>query len=244
MFLNKINRYINFNKKNRHFFIYHHLGLGDHIILNSLVREVIKLNSNENFSIFVKFRNYESVKFMYSDLKNVFFIVIENDSNANLILKFIDKSQLIKIGFENITSDFDVNFYKQLNIEFSKRFDSSILNRDPDTEDKLFRNLNLNDTKYVFIHDDKNREYIIDDNTFIHDKNIKIIRPYLTSTIFDWCKVLENASEIHCICSSFKALVDSLQLSKPKLFYHHTLSNTNSPRNQTYTTSNLPWIKI
>ena len=49
--------------------IYHHLGLGDHIICNGLVRRLI--NNNETFGLFVKKQNVKNVEFMFKDLKNL-----------------------------------------------------------------------------------------------------------------------------------------------------------------------------
>jgi len=54
-------------------YIYHHLGLGDHIICNGLVRELIK--PEKKYKMFVKPHNHNIVKFMYRDLKNLDFIV-------------------------------------------------------------------------------------------------------------------------------------------------------------------------
>jgi hypothetical protein len=222
-------------------FIYNHLGLGDHIILNALIRNIVVINSDVCYSLFVKFRNFESVKFMFSDLPNLTFCVVNNDLEVLEILRDVPRNRIHKIGFDGVTNDFDICFYKQFNFGFENRFNSSILNRNTFVENNLYEKLNLEAGNYIFIHDDISRGLIIDETKFSNYNKIIIIRPFLTSTIFDWCKVLENALEIHCICSSFKALVDSLQLTNPKLFYHHTLSNSNVPRNSTFTTSNLPW---
>lgn len=224
-------------------FLYNHLGLGDHIILNALIRELVSAKSDVIFTLFVKSRNYESVKFMFSDLKNFTFCVVSSDDEVLCILNSVSNSNIIKIGFNDVTNDFDKFFYKQFNLPFSKRFNKDILNRDFISEDTLFKQLNLEGKEYIFVHDDITRDLIIDDKS-ISNKDMQIIRPHITNTIFDWCKVLENAVEIHCMCSSFKALVDSMQLTSPKLFYHHSLSNLNGPRNETFTSSNLKWTII
>ena len=52
-------------------YIYHHLGLGFHIICNGLVRSLI--NFNERYVMFVKEPNLTFVKFMYRDLNNLEF---------------------------------------------------------------------------------------------------------------------------------------------------------------------------
>jgi hypothetical protein len=62
-------------------YIYHHLGLGDHIICNGLVRSLI--NPNEEYKMFVKSHNLDSVSFMYRDLNNLSLLVKEKNP-ANL----------------------------------------------------------------------------------------------------------------------------------------------------------------
>jgi hypothetical protein len=222
-------------------YIYHHLGLGDHIILNALVREIIHQNSKNFLILFVKKNNISSVKFMLKDINNINFFLINNDDEVEFFLRNINKKNIIKIGFNNVTPDFDKYFYNQYNIHFSKRFNKDILNRNLESENDLFNSLGLENKEYVFIHDDKNRNLSIDEQYIPHLNNQIIIRPFITNTIFDWCKVIENAKEVHCICSSFKALVDSLQPPKPLLYYYHKVPNTNKSRNETYTTSILPW---
>ena len=49
--------------------IHHHLGLGDHIVCNGLVRNLIQ--KNQIYGIFVKKHNVDNVMFMYKDLKNL-----------------------------------------------------------------------------------------------------------------------------------------------------------------------------
>jgi hypothetical protein len=64
-------------------YIYHHLGLGDHIICNGLVRSLIK--STENYKMFVKPHNLVTVSFMYKDLKNLSFLVGDDSYSNNFI---------------------------------------------------------------------------------------------------------------------------------------------------------------
>jgi hypothetical protein len=52
-------------------YIYPHLGLGDHLICNGLIREIIKKEPNESYGIISKPHTATSVKFMYRDLENI-----------------------------------------------------------------------------------------------------------------------------------------------------------------------------
>ena len=55
-----------------------------------------------------------------------------------------------------------------------------------------------------------------------------------SDTIFDYKKLIENATEIHCIDSSFKHLVESLN-TNATLFYHknYNFRNTSSEPHKT-----------
>ena len=51
-------------------------------------------------------------------------------------------------------------------------------------------------------------------------KHKVLFQPILDYTIFDWYKVIMNATEIHCIDSSLANFVDVLPDVKAKLFYY------------------------
>jgi len=206
------------------FYIYHHLGLGDHIICNGLVRELINNSEYEKFCLFAKIQNHESVRFMFRDIKKLEIICVKNDMAVKKIIRKIDKNNYIKIGHENLDNNnkyFDQDFYRIAKINFSKRWSSFKVIRDKNREDALFNRLELESFKYVFVHDDHFRNFRINEK-FINNKNLRIVRPFITPIIFDWCKVLEEASELHCVDSSFRLIADSLELKTKNLFFHYS----------------------
>ncbi len=205
-------------------YIYHHLGLGDHIICNGLVRNIYKNNVTFFLKIFLfcKDINFKSVAFMYSDLKSLEIIKVKNDKGVKKYLKKLENYKLQKIGFEfrDLKNRyFDQDFYKIAGIDFNKRWDDFVVTRDYYREKELFQQLGIKPLEYIFLHDDISRNFKINQK-YIINKNIRIIKPFWTETIFDWCTVLEKAKEIHCIDSSFRLLADSLKLSAELLFFH------------------------
>jgi hypothetical protein len=203
--------------------VYHHLGLGDHIICNGLIRELCK--HYKKVYCFVRENNLYSVSFMYRDQPKIELIPIKSDLEAPL--KFIKDVNLIKIGFENLdisNENFDKSFYNQLGYNFSLRWDNFYFKRDYETEEELYKSLNGDNSPYIFIHDDPSRRFIIDIKKI--NNKIKFIKPgnvkeeHKKYTIFHWMLILENAQEIHCMDSSFKCLVESIPHIDAKLFYH------------------------
>jgi hypothetical protein len=210
--------------------IYHHLGLGDHIICNGLLRELSK--NYERVYCFVKNHNLNSVSFMYRDEPKIELVGVEDDWEVPHKLR--DDIDLIKIGFEHLQTldhKFDVSFYNQIGLSFNLRWDSFYVERDHQAESQLLRELNPNSEPYEFVHDDPSRGLYVD--LSLVGKDLKIIRPadsfvngrlkpeFERFNLFHWIQVLETAQEIHCMDSSFKCLVESLRyMEQTKLFFH------------------------
>ena len=72
-------------------------------------------------------------------------------------------------------------------------------------------------------------------------KHKVLFQPILDFTIFDWYKVIMNATEIHCIDSSLANFVDVLPDVKAKLFYYKT-NKVPAQYDETLLTKN--WTRI
>jgi len=202
-------------------YIHHHLGLGDHFVCNGLIREFAK--SNHPIGLFCKHHNLSTVSYMYRDLQNVKLIGV-NDDNETLSTD----APCLRIGFTvsqmichayKIT--WDQSFYAQCGIDFMKRWSSFHFQRDADREQSVFSKLNPTQEKYALIHslgsdgtDRLNRSAVDPALKAIH------IQKGLTDNLLDYAMLIENATEIHCIDSSFKHLCDSFRLTA-KAFYHN-----------------------
>jgi hypothetical protein len=227
-------------------YIYHHLGLGDHIICNGLVRSLI--NPNEEYKMFVKSHNLDSVSFMYRDLNNLSFLIGDDNFVQNYINENnINKNELIIAGFYRHpnSKEFDDSFYLQNNLPFDYRWDKFFVNRDIESEKKLFDLYQVKENNYVFLHDDLDRNFEINKGKIIN-KDLPIISPKkgLSNNIFDYCYLMEKSCESHFIDSSFKLLFDSLQLRNSNLFYHINLKNNKIKDSVTKSQSKLNFTII
>ena len=219
-------------------YIYQHLGLGDLISNNGLIRHLIEVNTRtKNFFIFCKKMHIKSVKFMYRDLKKIKLIPITNNPKKekkevdNYLNKIKEKYEIIKIGHEfyHLTGKLNpnlktnpwhctVNFYKQFGLPFEYRFKKTFWKRDYQKEKRLFKKLVGKNKNYVFVHDDKSRNLEI--NTSKLKKKFHIIRNNEKNFIFDYGLIVENAKEIHLIESSFRQLCETLKIKSKKLFLY------------------------
>jgi hypothetical protein len=194
-------------------FIYHHLGLGDHISCHGIVRHYCKIYGSVN--LFVKECNYENIKFMYNDIKNLNLIIGNDDS----VVKYIVDNNLknIKyIGFNlNNFDNLEFQFYRMADVPIEYKRDKFFINRNIEKELKLFNDLKLEKSEYIFVHKGEfciREEYI---NT-----GLKIVEPN-SHGFFDWMYIIENAKEIHCMNSSFSCLIDNMKLDENIKLYNH-----------------------
>ena len=196
-------------------YVYSHLGLGDHIICNGIVRYIAEQCSK--VYVFCKTHTFRNIEYMYRDNDNINVLPVGEDID---VVKFIESYNLtnktIRIGFEYLniypSERFDFSFYKSINLPFENRFDKFLFVRDKAVESKVFEELNPTQEDYIFIHGDLDRSKI--------RKDLKIIENPEQYKIFDLLTLLENATEIHLMESSLKCLINSFKLEKPKLFYH------------------------
>lgn len=208
------------------YYIYHHLGLGDHFICNGLVREIVKSKPDDQFVLLCKDRNYVTVSAMYKDLDSLYVQSLPTEK-ADLIAKDLVSEKDYKIGHEKLihymrknSCFFDEAFYLQMNVPFEKRWESFKISRDPIQEDILFQVFGVHkDENYAFIHDDPVRGFMISEK---YIGNIKTVHPVLgiTNNMLHYAKIIENASSIHCIDSSFRCFLETLPLKATELTFH------------------------
>ena len=213
-------------------YILHHLGLGDHILCNSIFRYYAKKYSM--CILPVKERNRQSLSDMLADVENIQILSLGDEHTDNIM---IEKSfhykmlgyEIIGMGLfgEGFLEDpnlrYDKNFYLQAGLDFEKRWSDFYYPRNEESEYNLFKQICGDDVKegeYIFLHEDASRGFRI--NRGMLPRGMKIITPGIkkqhalgdneNGKFFNYGYILENAAMIHCIESSFAALIDSIQL--------------------------------
>jgi len=209
----------NINVDTDSLYVHHHLGLGDHIICNGLVRCLMKTINPKDVWLVVKNKNLNNIKRMYSDQENIKYVPVEEDSNFYYMPFDWQKMRLVRVGFEHCrNSDFDVSFYDSVGIPFSERWSSWYCPRDRDAEAELIDELKLPE-KFALVHDVSSVGKF--DLSLPQDLPIvRVSKMKSEKSMFDWIGVIERATEIHCIDSSFIHLVNSVDSVTDRLFYH------------------------
>ena len=202
-----------------------HLGMGDQITCNGLVRELYKRHSK--LYVYSKLKYFYSIEFMYKDLKNLHVLPMEEQGAYNFVSHYkIKNFYRVSYPFSNMPTGITVEqgFYHQAGVDFNKKWESFYVERDPERENNLYDKFDLKPDEYIFFHDDIPRNQVINTDR-LTDKNIKIFRasPEQTDNMFDFCKIIENAREIHVIESCMMFMIDLMfqnTFQDKKLFIH------------------------
>jgi hypothetical protein len=208
-------------------YVYHHLGLGDHIICNGMVRHF--LEKYKIIYLFCHDHYKNNIEYMYRDESQIIIIPVKHEIEISKFLKSISGSEYIQIGFndlgkyENGLLSFDEAFYDLAGVDFNIRFSKFFIKRDYDNEISVMEDLNPHEEDYIYVHDDPSRGHSIDPAT--HRTDLKIIKNDFRYNLFQFRLILENATEIHTMQSGLYDLCNSMSLKKPKIFLHTYVRN-------------------
>ena len=110
--------------------------------------------------------------------------------------------------------------YDLMNLDWNKWSEGFKFNRNIDKENDLYYNVfGLNDSSnYVFVNRYANTENRRNDKVIFPDFDIPVIESEILEgfTLFDWCKVIENAKEIHTVHTSINYLIELLNIKAKK----------------------------
>lgn len=225
------------------FILWHHLGLGDHIICNGLLNRISQ--NYEKIYLPAKPNNFESIKYMFRDNKKieVFFTGSKNEKDD--IIKFAKESnyKILKVGFNKIKPPFNKSFYDQLDLPYSISFDFFRIPNETNQFEELEKHLkNFYEVKDSFnlIHSEGSLGKVnlkmkdSKNNIFVEKESDKF------KNIFLYINLIKKAKEIHCIDSSFIHLVERIE-TNAKLYFHELKTNTQDSANILLSKN---WIKI
>lgn len=209
-------------------FIYHHLGLGDHLDCNGMVRYIQKKWSYDQVTVFSKDNYYDMINYMYRENDKIKVIKINRSKEYEEVKKVLDKhnkhnNHVLVVGHQYYDHTAKGKncweiFYDQINMSHKIRKSYFYLERDLKAEEKLLQKLNPENLPFAFVHDDEDRGFALDRN-HIKNKDLHIIENDISENIFDFIGILQKAEEVHCMESSFKTLVD-IYCDQEKLFFH------------------------
>lgn len=230
-------------------YVHHHLGLGDMIHCNGMVRSLLqRLNSECCVHVFCKERLSAMVRWMYRDEPRIIVEPIDErckeGQQVRSLLRARRTQNFLSIGHRALRPlekryphlFFDQLFYLQLGLPYEYRFTRCYWKRDEEEEERVFKKLVPKSRPYAFVHDDAQRGFQVDTQHI----DLPIVRNDISESIFSLSKLIENAAEIHCMESSIRCMIESLAFAHTKLYYH----NFRYPDRPLGTATRLPWKQI
>lgn len=187
------------------FLLSHHLGMGDHIILNGLVRHIYEREKDCEFWLLCYERNAKNVRTMYADLDIHLLTVKDDDSDIEKTIHEFNPDKyedlhLNETGHSLYADIGDFAFFDTFG------YDRKLLNAfklfRPEREEKsIISNYALPES-FAFVHDDRERGYEIDKNRI----GLPIISVPKSVPLFDCLPLMKKAKEVHVISSAFLCL--------------------------------------
>jgi hypothetical protein len=199
--------------------VHHHLGLGDHFICNGLVNHLAE--SNEVVYLACKQASYRTVACLYREKPTITVFPVRDEFTDVAAFARRVGAPLLRVGFEHCDrSRFDESFYEQLGIPFIYRYSKFRLPAVIPDEDAL-RASAPSDRPFRVVHREASHgRYVLRIDSQMPAIDICGRR---VGDGFDnllaYRRLIEEATEIHCINSSVLHLVDSLD-TPGRLFYH------------------------
>ncbi len=173
-----------------------HLGLGDAILCNGLVRTLI--HSYDHIVLPCYKRNEQSVLAMFQDLHDegrIETIIVDGEGYESPC------KHEIKLGYNGINFDdtrFDWSFYNQAGVPFTNKWTEFKLPYQPTSYRTKMRDGYIHDR---YIHDDSERGFNIP------LEGVRTARQD-SHVIFDHIAAIDSCAEFHGINSCFAILVD------------------------------------
>jgi hypothetical protein len=211
-------------------------GLGDHILANGIYRHFSEIY---DYCIIPSYKpNQTTIERMLLDKPNIYTVSYPKFMSHEMMRqhgKALSRRGYEHINLREVASDyydgssarFDERFYKKANIPFDYRWSKFYFPRNQRKEEDLFDFLNCGKGQYIFLHEDTKRNFRISRDRIPNGISVVSPNPELRDfSFFDYGKIIENATEIHCIESSFAALIEGMDLKVPKYSHRYARPET------------------
>ena len=216
-----------------------HFGLGDNLICLGLMRELAEKNPGVRYHLACLPQYFHSITWMLQSTENIFPTVVTSGREARQLANFLNATYKT-IGIHNIDiKRFDESFYEEYGIPFEYRWSKAAVAPGPRSEE-LYKRLNPKNEPFMLVcrTESGNNTYPL---KIENPSKLKVIEIYpATHNIYDWTKLVEMATEIHSIDTSFLHFVENVlyEKSNGKLYYHLCRET------KTKFITRLPWVLV
>ena len=229
------------DKKRPRIVVMTHMGLGDHIVCNGLIRHFAE--KGYDVVTYVKHHYFKSVEYMYRDLGPTV-TVVSTDGDQDAWNRSLTESNVIRTGIFcgpawECTRPWCDAFYVNAGVDPKLLRDNFFMLRSRDREEDFYRRItaHIGADKYVVVHDDPSRYEKIHLETNLPIVHIgRGLFPIESDSLFDYCTLIERAQEYHGFDSSFAWIVELFRFRpKNKTFMHRYIRSYCSPGYEEFT---------
>jgi hypothetical protein len=189
-----------------------HMGMGDNIVHNGMVRKIAQDFPDYQIYTCSKDHYFKNVVYMYRDNPNITVLNVIDDNGLNQIANTANFDKIISSHFDqgnpyHYDTYFDDAFYMLIGMDPKVKTEYFYLERDYELEQKVYDELITQKgiTDYVFVHEKAEYNVRIDRNKI--DANLPVVVAEPQYGIFELLKVIENAKSVNLISSSFVSLM-------------------------------------
>lgn len=204
----------------------HHMGMGDHIALGGLVQHIYKREQLEcdTFWLVAYKHNASNVSRMFEHLEKLKVYPVNT----------LDEAFALYNSFQGKKEDLHLNekeyLYAQLADDafyecfgYDKKLRKTLdIRRDFVKEGVWYDKYVGNNIDYIFVHDDQERGYKIDDSRLLNLPKVRIPKDV---PIFEALSIIEGAKECHVISSAFVCLLQSMPKLNKNVTVHTSIRN-------------------
>jgi len=183
------------------------------LYLKDYLEDIDGINFVDESGDFLYKQFYSSTEMLLSEDKSFIYIPLQFSDRIAEDNDYFANNTMVKMGVK----------YRWLNMDSSNWSTYFKINRNSEREEELFLKLNPDNERYILTninfgtppHTDKCKFSLNNQN------DIKIIemKIYPEYNLFDWCKIIENAEEVHTVETSLILLMEILDI-KGKLFMY------------------------
>ena len=201
-------------------FVKHHLGMGDTIVHNGMIRKISEENPNSQIFLAAKHNYFKNVVFMFRDNPKISVINVgDNDDGMHHLVSTGNFDKIISSHFcdgnpFHYDKYFDDAFYMFVGMDPKIKTSYFYLERDNELENKVFDELITSKgiTDYLFVHEKPELNILL--NRQRMEQGLPIITADSKYGIFELLKVIEMAKSVNIISSSFLSLMMCKEYNK------------------------------
>lgn len=219
------------------------VSLGDTFVYTGVVHYYADRTGELHLPIDPRFE--ATTRCLYQDYPNIIIAPLSGeDITGDSYVAAHPMSRVVRNSFESITVEghrchvnWDCEVYDWYELPYSTRYNNFRLPKFNQGSEDLYNQFVQNNEPYLLVHRSTSKNPVLPIDVWgmrrnfgLPDMKIIEVQEGQTDNMMDYVKLIQNASEIHCVASSFHCLVDSMHKHTNADLYFHNIRADNVMR--------------